>query len=131
MADTAVSVIDNAALIAQSVADALGVEVSAEVAVAQAPPKPEEPEEPVTLAALLGVEELDNANDNITEFFAKIEEALGKDLESLQTAEEAAAEEQAIQDAANEPIVYQTPTTMKLIQEPSDPQIIGEPFFQV
>ena len=52
--------------------------------------------------------------DDPIEFMKNIEKALGQDLDTLQTAEEKAAEEQAIADAAAEPIIYKTPTRMAI-----------------
>ena len=139
------SVVEKAADVAASVGEALGAEVNAAVAVA-APPKPApEPEPPVTLAAQLGLPEL-MPDDDPLEFMKGIEKALGQDLDTLQTAEEKvrpykitiflfpsflqAAEEQAIADAAAEPIIYKTPTRMAIRSQPTDPQILGEAFFQ-
>merc|ERR1712227_641277 len=77
--DTAESIISNAASVAEVVGQTLGAEVAAEVAVAQPPPQPAEPEPPVTLAALLGVDEL-MPGDNVTEFMENIEDVLGAPL---------------------------------------------------
>ena len=68
--------------------------------------------------------------DDPIEFMKNIEKALGQDLSTLKTAEEKAAEEQAIADAAAEPIIYKTPTRMNIRSQPTDPQILGEAFFQ-
>ena len=124
------TVIEKGAEVAAAAGEALGAEVAADVAVARPPPKAKEPDPPVTLAAKLGVDEI-QPGANVAEFLEEIEQALGQSLDTLKTAEEAATEAQEAQDAANEPIVYKTPTRLNINSQPMDMQILEQPMFQV
>ena len=69
--------------------------------------------------------------DDVEEFLKEVEETLGSPLSELKTAEETANEAQELIDAANEPIVYDTPTRMEFSHQPSGPQILNQKFFDV
>ena len=132
LTDVAEAVIEKASEVAEEVGKALGnnTVVNADVAVAQPPPKPATPEPPVSLAAKLGVEEL-QPGQNVTEFMDSVAKILGQDLNTLKTAEETAEEAQNAVDEANEPIFYSTPKRMEIQSQPLEMQILGQPMHQV
>lgn len=123
------SIVSAAADLAAVVGESLGVEVSAEIAVAKAPEKPEEPETAVPLTELLGLDEITpEQSENSAEFLEMINEKLkeiGSSLDDLTTAEETAEEAQNIKDSAEEPIIYVNPKFMLLKQQPTENQMAG------
>ena len=100
-----------------------------ELAIAAAPVPPPTPEEPVTLAEQLGIEDIQMGED-LDEFLEKIQSELDVPLEELETADERMAEEQAEADAALEPIVYTTPAQIEMTMQPSAPMILDVKFYQ-
>jgi len=130
LSDLAEEVVAKAADVASTIADATGAEIEADIAVARPPPLPETPPPAVPLTELLGMREI-TPEDDVEAFLAEVEKTLGSPLSELKTAEQAANEAQELVDAANEAIVYDTPTRMEFSHQPMGPQILDQKFFDV
>ena len=100
-----------------------------ELAVAAAPVPPATPEEPVTLADQLGIDNIE-AGDDLQAFLELIQDELDVPLNELETAGERQDAEQAEADAAMEPIVYTTPSQLIISSGPTDPQILNLKLYQ-
>ena len=133
--EVAKQVIESPAALASAVTETLveldpTIEADAAVAVAAPPKEPPTPEEPVTLAQQLGVEEITPADD-LEDFITKLNDAAGMDITTLETAESKAQAEQEEADKAADLIVYDTPTTLILDANsvPTIPQLLEQRMF--
>ena len=123
LAYVAENVIDYAEDVAVEVKKALGdgASVGTDVAVSQPPQKPETPPPAETIADKLGIDNI-RPDSNVAEFLDNVEEILGQSLDTIKTAEETEKEKQDASDAADQPIVYKTPTRMEIQSQPTQTQ---------
>lgn len=105
-------------------------EVDEDVAVAIPPTKPPTPAKAVTLAEKLSLPEIQPGED-LDKFLMVIQQHIPVPLDSLQTADQVATEQQEAVDNQMAPIVRETPAIMELVQQPTGKQILNAKFFEV